>query len=301
MRELVADRFVPIGETWTDVAAVRRCRLRFLPAASRVDEIVWNDQCAERTRLRHPLLNVLVDYGVARSTAPVRGVWRGCAHPRVGPHGGSSAAARRSLSGVARSAAPAADLTRCTARRVRCARTAPTGIAAGRSGSCFNRAAVLDGLAEALDVVNRSTGPLGIEIAGANGSGIRTTRLLAARLARIAGLVPIASAAVVRLPWLREQLIGRHLCVLLDDHTPEERSSLATFLAELGARSARRHLLLRFTRTDSPPPGARHIDSMGIAAMTSMVFVDGDNWPSHDECSTLPEAPAVVPACSSRA
>jgi len=58
---------------------------------------------------------------------------------------------------------------------------------------------------------------------------------------------------------------------------------LATFLAELGARSARCHLLLRFTRTQVPRPGARWIDSMGIAAMTSMVFADGDNGPTHEE------------------
>ncbi len=62
-------------------------------------------------------------------------------------------------------------------------------------------------------------------------------------------------------------------------------------------------MLLRFTRTEAPRSGARWIDTMGIAAMTSMVFVDGDNGPSHEEVvrrgtrsvratGPLPRAPA---------
>ncbi len=152
-------------------------------------------------------------------------------------------------------------------------------------GVILQSRAVLDGLGEVFQqgVGNPTAGPLGLEIAGGAGSGVRTTRLLSARVARLAGFVPVASAVLVRLPWLREVLIGRHVCVFLDDHPPDERALLATFLAELGARSARCHLLLRFTRTEAPRRGARWIDSMGIAAMTSMVFADGDNGPTHLE------------------
>ena len=63
MREIVADRFVALGGAWIDLATgspVRLHRGRVEPVSA---EILWNDQCAEHARLRHPLLNVLVDYG----------------------------------------------------------------------------------------------------------------------------------------------------------------------------------------------------------------------------------------------
>ena len=63
MREVMADRFVAFGGAWIDLATgspVRLHRGRVEPVSA---EILWNDQCAERARLRHPLLNVLVDYG----------------------------------------------------------------------------------------------------------------------------------------------------------------------------------------------------------------------------------------------
>ena len=65
MHELVADRFVAFGRTWIDIASGAPVRLRFVHAAQVSEEIIWNEQCAERARLRHPLMNVLVDYGVA--------------------------------------------------------------------------------------------------------------------------------------------------------------------------------------------------------------------------------------------
>ncbi len=141
---------------------------------------------------------------------------------------------------------------------------------------------MLESLHEALELVSPG-GTTSIEITGGKGVGLRTARLLAARSARVAGFVPVASAVLVRLPWLRERLARRHLCILLDDHPSAERATLAMFLAQMGTASARRHVLLRFTRSEAPHPGARQIDSMGIAAMTSMVFVDHDNGPSSEE------------------
>ena len=67
MHELVADRFVALGRTWIDVASGTPVRLRVSYTGHVSDEIVRNDQCAERARLRHPLMNVLVDYGMAGS------------------------------------------------------------------------------------------------------------------------------------------------------------------------------------------------------------------------------------------
>ena len=252
--------------------------------------------------------------------AHVRGVQRRRADSRFGPRGLAAPAARRPLHGIARPAA-----LRATSLVSRCARSS-----SGRSGSrspgrrlaeaASNRRAgvrlssgrplglvlqpraILESLSEALEVAAPG-GTTSIEIAGGRGSGIRTTRLLAARTARIAGFVPVASSVLIRFPWLRESPGRTTLCVLLDDHSLGERAALAMFLARLGIASARRHVLLRFTRTEAPRPGARWIDTMGIAAMTSMVFVDGDNGPSPEEvvrCGTrgvraagpLPRTPA---------
>ena len=158
-----------------------------------------------------------------------------------------------------------------------------SGSRAGRHwASSFSRGPSSKACVEALEVISPG-GTTSIEITGGRGAGLRTARLLAARTARMAGLVPVASAVLVRLPWLRDRLAGRHLCILLDEHPPAERAILAMFLGQMGTTSARRHILLRFTRTEAPRPGARQIDSMGIAAMTSMVFVDDDNGPSHEE------------------
>jgi DNA-binding NtrC family response regulator/tetratricopeptide (TPR) repeat protein len=95
--------------------------------------------------------------------------------------------------------------------------------------------------------------------------------------------VVVSSVALLRLPELEPFLTGRHLCVLLDSHGGDDRAALARFLSRLGAESARRHVLLRFTRSESAAAGAQTMDSMGLAAMTSMVFVDRDYGPAPDE------------------
>jgi DNA-binding NtrC family response regulator len=281
MRELVADRFVSTGRSWTDLASGGRVSLRFAPSASRADEIVWNDQRAERARLRHPLLNVLVDYGAASGTHLFEAYDIAAPIPAAGSRATDLLQhAARFLASRGLPVEPRS--SRLALREVTSAAPEPPG---RPIGVVLQPRPVLDGLAEVFERGNgpRASGPLGIEIAGGAGSGIRTTRLLASRLARLGGYVPVASTVLVRWPSLRPHLLGRHLCVLLDDHPQEERDLLATFLAELGARSARRHLLLRFTRTETPRRGARHIDSMGIAAMTAMVFVDGERGPSPEE------------------
>ena len=65
MRELVADRFVAFGRAWIDLASGAPVRLCFGRAGHVSEQILWNDQCAERARMRHPLMNVLLDYGLA--------------------------------------------------------------------------------------------------------------------------------------------------------------------------------------------------------------------------------------------
>ena len=297
MRELVAERFVAVGRTWIDLTSGSQVRLAFSQAGSVSEQIVWNDRCAERARLRHPLMNVLVDFGVVdngrlfeayRVGEPIH--VSGAAAARLLEHAGRFMQSRGlplstpvSLIALREVVAGA----RASSRRPGRGAFEPAVSAVRASsgpmlGIILQPRAILESLNEAFDVAAPG-GTTGIEIAGGRGSGLRTLRVLAARLARLAGLIPVASSVLVRLPWLREQFAGRHLCVLLDDHPAEERATLAVFLSQLGTASARRHVLLRFTRAEAPGPRALQIDSMGIAAMTSMVFVDGDTGPSHEE------------------
>ena len=63
MPHLVADRFLAAGNTWFDLATARAVRLRVLAGGSRLQQAIWADTCATLARLRHPLVNPLLDYG----------------------------------------------------------------------------------------------------------------------------------------------------------------------------------------------------------------------------------------------
>jgi DNA-binding NtrC family response regulator/tetratricopeptide (TPR) repeat protein len=296
--ELIADRFVALGRSWIDIASGALVRLRLSYPGCTSDEIVRNDQCAERARLRHPLMNVLLDYGIAGDGRMFEAYsigdpicLSGQAASNLLRHAGRFLESRglplsARLSQIALRevvASVRSDTSRGRRRSPSSERARGVRLANARwLGVILQPRTVVECLSEALDVAVPG-GTTSIEIAGGRGSGLRTARVLAARAARLAGLVPVASRVIVRLPWLRDRLAGRHVCVLLDDHPAGERHALALYLACLGTASARRHVLLRFSRTETPRPGARQIDSMGIAAMTSMVFVDGDNGPSHGE------------------
>ena len=279
MRELVADRFVAFERAWIDLASGAAVRLLFGQAGRVSEQILWNDQCAERARMRHPLLNVLLDYGLAANGRTFEAY--GIGDPVTLSGRGASALLQHAGRFLAARGLPVTSLV---------ARVALREVANGRLrfpsgrplGLILQPRSILESLKEALEVAVPG-GTTTIEITGGRGSGLRTARLLAARTARLAGFVPVASAVLIRLPWLRERLAGRHICILLDDHGLDERLTLAMFLSQLGTASARRHVLLRFTRAEAAHRGARPIDAMGITAMTSMVFVDGDRGPEHEE------------------
>jgi hypothetical protein len=65
MSELIADRFVSSGGWLVDLACGAPVSVHLLPAGSPAHQSVWSDRCAALARLRHPLLNTLVDYGAA--------------------------------------------------------------------------------------------------------------------------------------------------------------------------------------------------------------------------------------------
>src|SRR4051795_2952020 len=62
MREIVADRFVMVRNGWIDLASGTPVRIRWRSPIEERDS-AWNEWCAEFSRLRHPLINPLVDYG----------------------------------------------------------------------------------------------------------------------------------------------------------------------------------------------------------------------------------------------
>jgi DNA-binding NtrC family response regulator/tetratricopeptide (TPR) repeat protein len=290
MPELLADRFVPSGRTWVDIASGAPVRLVFSTARDASRQLVWDDQCSERARLRHPLLNPLIDYGLLGSDRLFEAYAAG---DSIALPGGQAARTLRHVTRFleSRGLPLTADLSRVALRSVSAVlrTSSPSNRDEPRKprlrgptlGVVLQPRAILEGFREALDGAGPG-GTTSVEICGGRGAGLRTAQSMSARIARLAGFVPVASTSLVRLPWLRDELRSRHVCVFLEDHDAGERATLATFLASLGVASSRRHVLLRFNRTDAVRPGAQQIDGLGITAMTSMVFA-GEDGPSYDE------------------
>ena len=63
MAEILADRFVPGGAGWIDLATGSPVRLHVRRRHEGSDSLVWHDRCATLSMLRHPVLNDLIDYG----------------------------------------------------------------------------------------------------------------------------------------------------------------------------------------------------------------------------------------------
>src|SRR6476619_928622 len=61
MAALLADRFIESNGRWIDLATGDCVRLRLTPPGTLSRQVMWADQCAALARLRHPVLNALVD------------------------------------------------------------------------------------------------------------------------------------------------------------------------------------------------------------------------------------------------
>src|SRR5687768_13352532 len=59
----IAERYFAAGSEWIDAASWRAVRVH-LSAPPIVEEVDWNEPCARPAKLRHPLLNPLIDYGI---------------------------------------------------------------------------------------------------------------------------------------------------------------------------------------------------------------------------------------------
>ena len=281
--DLFADRFfnsanrgsAGAAARWRDLATGRPVRMRVMPAGPRDAQLVWSDTCASVARLRHPGFNDLLDYGAlgreqlfeaydASATEQVAAVMP----QRVLAH----AAAFLDVQ------APQLDRAArgCLLRRAVPSTGRPRGVAIGvvvQNRLAF--AAIEDVLADAPHV-----GIASIAITGPRGSGVRTTALFAARSARLAGYIPVASHLLRDYPWLWDRVIDRHLCVIAaEPHTSRDRADLAMVVTRLGGAGARRHVIVHVGWTERESTGAIEVDPMSADALCRMLFLDHGRGP----------------------
>ena len=275
---LLADRFLRVRDAWFDIATGLQVEVTIRSAASRHAQLAWADRCAMLARLRHPLLNPLVDYGVAGSASlfeahmvlPSVIVRPACA-PRMVRH----ACRFLQAHGITLDAGAArltfrAVLASATARRCR-----PVGLVL-QPRSADDEVGELAGAA-------LPGGATCVRIASPPGAGLRTFISAAARIARCAGYVPVCPGALVRWPSLFDELAQRHVFILSSADPPAfESAALVRLLARVGLHSTRAHICLTFDR-GLPRATDCRLEPMGIRAMTTMTYVDPEYGPSAAE------------------
>jgi DNA-binding NtrC family response regulator/tetratricopeptide (TPR) repeat protein len=277
MPQVLADRFVRSNDAWIDLGTGRITTLRILPAGSHNEQLLWNAQCAALANLRHPLINPLIDYGL------IDGRHRFEAYATRPPIRVSARMADRlTAHGLRFLQAHALPLAQSNLDSVVRSITVTRSFSVRPLGVVLQPRPVFDAIADALDV-SWPSGPSLIVIGGSSQSGLRTTRQIAARLARLRGYVPIDAGLLECHPWLMETAANRHVCVLAD-----ERQAAGSFvrmlMTRLGFESARRHALLVFARPPSDQPRRWiAIERMGVTAMSAMIFIDHEWGPTPSE------------------
>ena len=260
--EWLADRFFFEDGRWLDAATGRRVRI-YVEHASPADAFDWDEQCGRLFNVRHPLLNPLVDYGPApgnrrfeayelspTTTGTGRGAERLLVHlPEFLRSVGISLAAPRSQYAV---------------RQIGSGANAPDR----PLGLTLQPRRALEAARETLE--SPAAAPALLNIVGAPLSGLRTSQLLVARVARVLGFVPVCPGVLANRPAAAELLRERHLCLLAGDELTVRRA-LAAALVQLSAASTRRHVVVQFTRGRTQR-GAIRLDPLPIRALVGMVF-----------------------------
>jgi DNA-binding NtrC family response regulator len=276
MNELLANRFVHHDRRWIDLASGEDVCVLIVPAGTRQAQFVWSDWCATLSVMRHPILNELVDYGAADAAHTFEAYTR---KAPVAVRGGAGTAllkhAVRFLEsrGITLTSERATAVLRPLVDSNKPHRLRPLGIV-------LQRREALCTVQEALDRADHP-GYARLAITGDRGLGLRTLRGQVARWARIHGYVPIDARAIGTALAVRQVFRRQHLCILADQ---EDRlaSRVADDVAGSGIESTRRHLLVGFHRRTAEPRTVR-LEPMGVAAMTSMVFVDSEQGPDESD------------------
>ncbi|HVL66571.1 MAG TPA: sigma 54-interacting transcriptional regulator [Vicinamibacterales bacterium] len=269
----VGERFFSTGGAWIDAATGRAVRLRVVEASG-VNELEWSDRCARLATVRHPLLNVLLDYGVACAGRLFEAYEPGAPVTAPGPLAETALA---HLVAFLRALDLPLDAShcRCTMRPV----------AAGRArwmrpiGSLLQPRDELRFLEEALDT-GAPAGPAVLNVAGASGSGLRTALLAVARAARLRGFVPLHPEVPVRFPATTARLRERHVCLLDTAAGIEAPARITPLICEFATASARRHVVVRFHRAAPSHGSGIAFAGMPVSSLVEMVRAD----PSFASC-----------------
>ena len=278
---LAGDRFLQTPDGWFDVATAERVALSIVDAGSLRAQIAWAERCAMLAWLRHPLLNPLIDYGTADRHSFFEAYAR--EPPLTVTHtGGARLVTHAGRFLDAHGVTVTTGDARVMFRAMRIHRASPA-VRRVPIGFVLQPRRAYEYFAELLS--HSPPGGLTVaSIAGPPGSGVRTLRIVAARMARAAGYVPVCAAAVARWPQLAECLAGRHVCLLTEGSAGlAERAIVARLLTALGTRSARPHLCIRTQYGSASGRGSIQLDLLGITAMTTMTYVDRDYGPSSAE------------------
>ena len=260
----LADRFFHSNGQWIDAASGSRVRV-LLHDACTEDPLDWDEQCARLSNVRHPLLNVLVDYGVGP------GAQRFEAY-EIGPDAGASGpGAERALAHVAEfllacGIGPSGPRCRIALRAVTVDKTRSR-----RSlGVTLQPRRALQAVQEAISVAPRSA-PAVLSISGPEHAGMRTLRLFIARAARLDGFIPVC-AGLLASGRLGSLPADRHICVLDDVSGSRRRGrEIASHLIEMSRASTRAHVIVRFERGRSARPSIA-LDPMSVRSLVGMVF-----------------------------
>jgi DNA-binding NtrC family response regulator len=278
---VLADRYLRCSSCWIDLATARTVLVDLHDAGDRRSQIDWAERCSMLARLRHPLLNPLIDFGVAGPSSLFE------VYAPRGRLNASPSAARTVIThamrfldahGIHLSQAMASCLVRPVERSRHGAgmRERPVGVV-------LQPRAVMAALEELLGA-HGPPGTTTVRVVADGGMGLRTLWMELARRARMDGFVPVCPEALERWPGVIEHCETRHLCVFSQRGASRAlRGTVAGLLARAARRGARPHLCLVAERSPESEDGAIQIGAMGRSEMTSMVYVDPDYGPSAAE------------------
>jgi transcriptional regulator with AAA-type ATPase domain/tetratricopeptide (TPR) repeat protein len=273
--QLLADRFLCDRGRWFDLATARPVTIKLASAGARTQQFDWSDRCAVLSRLRHPLLNPLLDFGYAAAQATFE------AYAVMPPLRTSSVAASHAATHMVRFLRVHGISLDRQAAAIMVRDVQPARRSGRPLGLLLQPRRVLDTLAEALE--GSGAGPIRLEVTGPLRSGLSTLRHVFARVARLAGYIPVSVEAIRRWPELERLTSGRHLCVISGEPIDATIETPASWLARLGTESTRRHLHVCLLRTPHPCAGALRLDPLGARVMTSMIYIDPEFGPSAHE------------------